>query len=335
MEKINYNQIEFFAKGKELPRIIDTPYPYVVISDLSCVIDRISPNLEGKATELQVELNSILKDVMPTGSTFYETSPDDFGLRIKNIIYQEINRSENNTGIINLDRYLCENMQNNLIYPINVSRGIDGGLVSRPGESESPEKQLQSLTKWCSANKFKKIIIIDDVLAFGDTLVPLINNLKNSLANTDITVLVGLASSGEAWSGIETVQEKTGISPQFVTMIKASPQTSFSSGMAIPTSRDFTFLGGKIASTEKGKLSFPYFLPFSEPVISFMPTDKRIDCARNLLTFNKKLSNVIGMSLGRSLKISDLINAGFGVPYTRIDNLAKIMECPHQGHIYE
>jgi hypothetical protein len=100
-----------------------------------------------------------------------------------------------------------------------------------------------------------------------------------------------LASSGGSWRGLETVEEKTGIIPEFITLIKASAETKLTLGMAMPTSRDFTFLGGKVSRKGDISISYPYFLPFSVPAASFMPQEKQINCAREILALNRGLGH--------------------------------------------
>jgi hypothetical protein len=276
---------------KKLPRTIDQPYPYVAIGDISDVAKRITNRPDINFQFFQDKLNSIFKKNMPEGSTFYSVSGDTINTEVEKVVKAEIKNPYKKVGIVNLDRYLCSNIKSDSIFQINISRGIDGGLIARPGETISPEVQTINLMSWSQRNNFQELIIIDDVLAFGDTLVPFIKGLQGEMPNTKIRVLVGLASSGGSWRGAERVQEETGVIPEFTTLIKASPETNLTLGMAIPTSRDFTFLGGKVSKIREITYSYPYFLPFSIPAGSFMPQEKRVNNARELLALNRGLGH--------------------------------------------
>ena len=311
-----------------LPIVIDRPYPFMAIGDISCVLQRITSRMNGNAQIFQNEVYSILNKNMPNGSTFYSVSADFIDSIIEKRVRTEIGRQDKKVGIANLDRYLCRNIQGDTMFRINISRNINGGLVARPGEKNTPETQIENLIAWSQKNEFKELIIVDDVIAFGDTMVPFIEILKKSLPNTDVRILVGIASSGGAWSGIETVIDKTGVKPEYAIQVNASAETVWSLGMALPTSRDFTVFGGKVTQIDGKQLSFPYFLPFSIPVASFMPQQKQRESARQLIQLNKRIINSIGRTLGRDLTISHLINSGFGIPYTNIKCLKNIMKFP-------
>jgi len=321
-------QLRNKSEFDKLPIVIDQPYPFMAIGDISCVLQRITPGMDGNAQIFQDEIYSILNKNMPKGSTFYSVSSDFIDSIIERRVRTEIGRQDKKVGIANLDRYLCRNIQGDTMFRINISRNINGGLVARPGEKNTPETQIENLIAWSQKNEFKELIIVDDVIAFGDTMVPFIEIFKKSLPNTDIRILVGIASSGGAWSGIETVIDKTGVKPEYAIQVNASAETIWSLGMALPTSRDFTVFGGKVTQTDGKQLSFPYFLPYSIPVASFMPQENQLESARQLMQFNKKMVNSIGRALGRDLTISDLINSGFGIPYTKIECLKNIMKFP-------
>jgi hypothetical protein len=276
---------------KELPGIVDRPYPYVVIGDISDVTKRITDRPDINVEFFQDKLYSMFKTIMPEKSTFYSVSADKINFAIEKIVKSEIENPFKKVGVVNLDRYLCSNIKSDSIFQINISRDINGGLIARPGETTSPEDQIKNLMLWSIKNNFRELIIIDDVLAFGDTLVPFIKGLQKETPNTKVKVLVGLASSGGSWRGIERVREETGIISEFITLIEASDKRPDTSGMAIPTSRDFTFLGGKVSKIENNVLSYPYFLPFSVPVGSFMPKEQRVKNARDLLALNRSLEH--------------------------------------------
>jgi uracil phosphoribosyltransferase len=276
-------------QSKELPRVIDTQYPYVALGDLSDVVKRITGCSDINVQPFQDKLYSMFKEIMPENSTFYPIAADSINTKIEERVRTEIKRTDKKVGIVNLDRYLCSNIQSNSIFQVNISRGsrTGEGLISRPGEKLSPKEQVENLILWIKDNNYQEIIIVDDVLAFGDTLVPFINeDLRKGAPETTIRVLVGLASSGGSWNGIERVKDETGVTPEYLTRINASAETDLTLGMAIPTSRDFTFLGGKVSKKDDIWYSYPYFYPFSIPQGSFMPKERRVDSARNLFTFN-------------------------------------------------
>ena len=90
-------------------------------------------------------------------------------------------------------------------------------------------------------------------------------------------MLVGLAASGGGWQGVERVTGETGVEVEAVTIVKAGEENDWTSGMAMPALQDYFWVEkyGQMKLPEKAKLSL--FLPFSIPVISFMPKERRYE----------------------------------------------------------
>lgn len=306
----------------ELPQIIEVPYPYIVIEDIPEVLRVMNKRID-KQTSLAVQeaVSLILGEAAPDGVTFITTKSTVLKCKLEREIRKELKTES--TGVIQLDRYICSGWKNDNLIRLNLSRSVSGGLSSRPGTLETPEEQIERLVQWAENGNYMKILLVDDVLAFGDTLTPLIQGLKAVLPEAEIEVLVGISSSGGGWGGRERVVEETGVNVRAMSIVKAGEKNDWTSGMALPTSRDFTFFGGKVlTNTESGiQFSFPYFLPFSVPVTSFMPIESRVVISRKLMDLSVIIAQTIDAELGRRVTLGEILSRGFGVPTTRLECL--------------
>lgn len=302
-----------------VPERIEVSYPYVVLADFEHVFGRFEGIIgDKKVDEFERKVANVLADASPDLTNMVK-------LRVKNVIDEVENRIEKErsaggkVGIIQLDRYI-DGDENGDYFRLEVSRGVVGGLVPRPGCNLSVEDQFRNMAEWVLNGEYDRLLIVDDVLAFGDTLTPMLNGFKELVPETKLKVLVGLAASGGGWKGLERVAEETGVEVEAVTIVKAGEENEWTSGMAMPALRDFTFLGGKISSDEATdrRQNFPYFIPFSVPVISFMPKEKRYDAGVSMLSISIEVVEEMNKNLGRDLVIKDLIEAGFGVPSIKL-----------------
>jgi len=307
---------------------IDAPYPYIAIGDLPEVVLRLgisSDNELPPIEQLQEELYSILQIASPPKTSFFSIPFSSLKQQISQRLTKTLSQDPN-TAIVLMDRYLSSPSKNSNVFRLEVSRKTEGGLTSRPGTNTSPENQIQNLISWMLKIQPHKLVLVDDVLAFADTSIPLIQLFQKQLPFTDIKFLVGIASSQGIWSGIEKVKKETGVDTEAIILAKASPKTNWSSGMAIPTSRDFTIFGGKISTTDNltTPLSIPYFLPFTIPQSSFMLDQDIFTISEALLKYNLKLVNVIETNLNKTITIRDLVQAGFGIPFSNLKCFSNI-----------
>lgn len=315
-------------KKIRVPERIEVDYPYVVLADFEHVFGRFEGILgDAKVDEFERKVAGVLAKVSPDLTNLVS-------LKIRKITDEVENRIERErstamlkgerVGVVQLDRYINGDDEGNC-FRLEVSRGVNGGLVSRPGCIETVDEQFEALANWVVEGKYNKLLVVDDVLAFGDTLTPMLNGFKELIPETKLKVLVGLAASGGGWKGLERVTEETGVEVEAVTVVKAGEENEWTSGMAMPALRDFTFLGGKISTDEKtGKRqNFPYFMPFSVPVLSFMPKERRYDAALEMMDISIGVVEEMNKDLGRDLTMKDLQDAGFAMPSV---NLACLQE---------
>jgi hypothetical protein len=322
-------KIETLNQQEIFPITIDTEYPYLAIGDIQATVKRIAPKLNGPIVKgLQDSLFSILEAMSPPETSFFSVLFSEIDQQINQRLEQILTQNRN-TAIIIMDRYLSPPRQEN-VFKLEVSRKATGGLIARPGTTISPENQIQNLASWILETKPSEIVLTDDVLAFADTSIPIIQLIQDILPNTKIKLLTGIASSQEAWSGIEKVKEQTGVDTESIIIVKASPETNWTLGMALPTSRDFTIFGGKINSLPDYPfpVSLPYFLPFCIPQASFVMNQDILLSSQALLEYNRLLIEAVNQSLGRPITIADLVNSGFGVPTTNLQSLSEIYELP-------
>lgn len=316
------------------PELIDYPYPYVAVGDIEDVIKRLSPKFSLKVIDgLQSDFFKIQKKFTPKEFTYCTVYAAQINKKIEDRVNEELLVKNGNIGFVHMDRYICANDHRDEFFRLEISREANSGLISRPGSNVPPDKQIENLTEWVKSNNFDQLIFIDDVLAYADTLIPIISDIQHKTNDMQIRVLVGMASSGEKWSGIEKVAEKTGILAEYITLIKASPETDWSTGMSISCSRDFTLFGGRISLHEKTQMltSHPYIFPFSLPKKALLAGDPRLESTSHFFEFSKKIVFLIEEVNGNKLTIQDLVNNGFGVPYTSIDSLKNLFPFPSRA----
>jgi hypothetical protein len=327
-------ELENFLNSFDLPACIDTSYPSISIGDLEDIADIIVPGVDSEITaELEVRLQEIKQAIAPSDidSSFYYISSRNLATPLEAIADEEVKRTDCNVGIVHLDKFIGLHQNHPNFTRLNISRNPDNKLVSRVGTKEDPEQQLTALVSWAKHYAIDEMIFIDDVVAFGSTLPPLLNRLRAELPQAEFRILAGIAASGGTWRGIEKIQEETGIEVEYLTKALVSPKVEgSSSGLAIPVSRDLTLFGGKAGQKEDGTpLSYPYFLPFSKPLPSLIASDKVIESAVVLHDFNMHLCATLQSTLGRELIVGDLIERGLGVPVSSLECLKGKMRFPH------
>lgn len=318
----------------EAPELICSPYPFVAIGDLEEMAGRLVPGMNGGLNigPLQQELLSIQRSYAPEISSFYYVDQGTLIQRTEALIGQkfseELSRG-NNVGIINFDRYLLADVNAENLFKLNLSRSPDGSLTSRPGSKLGKDVQLDNLAKWLKRGQYSSIILTDDVVAFADTFQQIATVIKDDDPDRKLSVVCGICSSRGIWSGKEKLN-RLGVEVASVITSVASPAIeNGSSGMAIPDSRDFTILGGKVKTSPTGRtLSFPYFYPFSKPLASFYAQGKEFEASRELLAFNKRLVARLEKMMKKELRVGDLESLGFGVPYTSIPEMQAQLAIP-------
>lgn len=300
----------------DLPKVIESPYPYLVLGDLPEVGKRFLGEDSKAILNLQKNIFEILNGARPEETTYIPVLTEKMNNELTDKIQKEMELLDGSLGVIEMDRYIAQGVEADNLFRVNVSRGVNGGLMPRPGTTRMPEDQVADLAEWAEKGNYKKLLFVDDVLAFGDTLTPLINMTKKLLPEADIEVLVGVAASGGGWGGKERVESETGVRVSALCVSKAGEENEWTSGMAIPTSRDFSLFGGKVAFNEEMGVgfSFPYFLPFSIPVVSFMEPQKRMGVSLDLMEASIKAVKEIENQFGLEMTLGDLARAGFGIP---------------------
>lgn len=321
---------ERFGSADILPSIIAEPFPFVAIGDLYEVVRKFDPKTKKRHIKsLQAELFRLEQSFAPERSTFFYTDADSLNKRLEAISLSETERTDKRVGVIQMDRYIASDVENPHFFRLDISRGADNKPITRPGATLSPTEQLQRLAEWTRDGNYNELVFVDDVLAFADTLIPLIGSVKADNPQVGVKVIVGLAASGGSWRGLEKVQE-VGIPVQHTTRINASPEIADTTlGMAIPVSRDFTIFGGKIGQDQSGnQLCFPYFLPFSKPMVSVTRPTNKFESSTAYIDFSRKFVTFIEKRIGRPLTIQDLVDKGIGIPHTSVKCLQNIMQLP-------
>ncbi|OGD81327.1 hypothetical protein A2572_02290 [Candidatus Collierbacteria bacterium RIFOXYD1_FULL_40_9] len=318
-------------KKNRVPERIEVDFPYVVLADFEHVFGRFEGLLgDQKVDEFEKKVALVLAKASPDLTNMVSLKIKKITDEVESRIAKE-RSTGSKVGVVQLDRYINGDDKGDY-FRLEVSRGVSGGLVPRPGCDVEVDDQFRALAEWVVKGNYDELLIVDDVLAFGDTLTPMLNGFKELIPETKLKVLVGLAASGGGWQGLERVTEETGVEVEAVTIVKAGEENEWTSGMAMPALRDFTFLGGKISVDEvTGKRqNFPYFLPFSVPVISFMPKERRYDAAVEMLNISIEVVEEMRRNLGRDLVMKDLQDAGFGLPSVKLECLQDLKWVPSE-----
>ncbi len=316
--------------GNAFPEIISTPYPWICLMDLEGIARIFASQIKNQDIEnFCKELFQAEQAFAPPGCTFYYISADKINEKLSAISEQEASKSETKTGVVQLDRYIASKNNNPNFFRLNISRGQNNSLVARPGIQATPEGQLNELVKWAKNGSYQELVFVDDVLAFADTLIPLLKQLRERLPEQKFKVIVGLAASGGIWRGLEKIQDE-GVPVEYLTKTCASPEINgVTSGMAICTARDMTVLGGKIGKLATGEqISYPYFLPFSKPNTSFVDKDKIFIASYKFLDVSRKLLQFLEREIGKIITLKDFIDKGFGIPFTNLTCLQEKMFLP-------
>jgi len=314
-----------------LPPVIDQPYPFVAIGDLYEVAATLDSSVRPKdVVHLEEKLDEIKREFAPPDSTFYYTNAADLSRRLETMAEAEAARTDKRVGVVHLDKYIGALSCGDNLFRLDVSRNTKDELAPRVGTQTSVEEQLAQLSRWASEGAFSEVVLVDDVLAFGSTVPPLVERLREQAPGIDYRLLVGIAASGGVLRGIEKVREDTGIETEYLTRVHASPAVEGGSrGMTIPVSRDLTLLGGKTGTHPTGvQLSYPYFLPFAKPMPSLVGPGKGVVAAESLLPFNTTFANFLGDRLGREVTIGDIVDNSFGVPHSSLESVKDQLKLP-------
>ena len=315
-----------------LPASIDSPYPCVSIRDLYEVAQSLAvPITPDEADVLERDLEAIKLSIYPVDNgNFYSVRAADLATPLEELAEAETNRLDASVGVIQMDKYIAAGSDNPAFFRLDVSRNKDDQLVPRVGATATVEEQLEALAKWAKGGGYQEVILVDDVLAFGSTVPPLIERLREMLPDVTFRLLVGIAAYEGEWRGIETVKEQAGIDAEYLVKVAASPAIPDSTlGMTIPVSRDLTIFGGKAGTDDSGaRVSYPYFLPFSRPLSSIARRDKFVEGSLELLTFSEDLVRSLEDRLGRQLTVGDMLDNGYAFPSSSLECLMGKLELP-------
>lgn len=309
------------------PLVIEARLPFVAINDLDNVVARLAPNIDrGRLWAIETNILRAIDQFTYAEAELSFVSGDDLYQWLERKVVGKLGQSGEKIGVVLMDRYVFPEIQNERIIRMNLSRSIDGGLVTRPGENKSVVEQFEEMFRWIDNGKFERICIVDDVLAFGDTMMEYLKVLGESYPNVVAELIVGIASSGGDWRGLEIVRDDLGVKTECMMIVKAGEKIGDSLGMALPTLRDFTVFGGKIGSLEDGtKTSYPYFLPFSITKVAFGPIEGRYRLANTLTNLSRKLITEIESANTRPLLVSDVMRSGFGLPSSSVKSLSPYL----------
>lgn len=313
---------ESYTYLPQLPSNVDVPYPYIGLGDLLDVSKRFDSHVtQNDTATLQDEFFRIQQKIVPDEASFIATSASNLSKRLELIALNEVSRKDKHVGVVILDRYIAPHISHPSFFRLNLSRDKTGKQVNRPGIQDSSTEQYQKLHQWRGEQDFDEVILMDDALGVGSTLIQTIRALNGDYPQQKVRAFTGIATSGgEVWSGLEKVYKATGVMTEYLTLQKASEQTESSTGLSICNSRDMTILGGYIQpDTDSLRRSSPHFLPWTVTVPKNFTAPTRRELAADLLfDFNDRFIDFLEKRTQRSLMMRDLTEKGFGVPFTNI-----------------
>lgn len=180
-----------------LPRVVDVPHPYIGIGDLLVVSQRFDPFVAaGDVEYLQHDLFSIQQKIVPAEVSFIATSASEMNKQLEEIGLIEVNRPEKKVGVVIIDRYIASDTSHPFIFKLNVSRDTNTKLVSRPGAEKDVSEQHKNISQWREENKFDEIVIMDDVVGVGSTMIQTVRELRRAIPKQKIRIIAGIATSG-------------------------------------------------------------------------------------------------------------------------------------------
>jgi hypothetical protein len=305
---------------EKLPMVIKEPYPYIILRDLKQEITRLAPVSLDKIHEFENIFSLLIKKSVDKGieeqycngecefadSNFFAIDQDQFREQISKKVMSHLQTTTD--GIIILERGILDTYDSARIFRLNVSRGVQG-LETRPGFSDSVKKQMSKLKSWVK-NDHTKLILVDDVLGLGGTLLPIIYELRTVFPKIPLEVIVGVAIElgPEKRGGLRSIKEKTGIDVYFLTQMHGTIS------MGVKAISDSTFLRGKIGNSAKERtIRYPHILPFSNP--PKRSSQNNISLSRKFLDVNRKLVQYLDVVRQKPLMIKDLP----AIPYTNIE----------------
>lgn len=199
-------------------------------------------------------------------------------------------------GIVVLDRSIKGN-KNGDYFKLDVVITSNGKLNSISDDGETIETQLGALTDWILEGKYEKLILVSKSVDSEDDLLLMINHLKSLIPYVEFSVFWKL-------SKFET------------------------DNISI---KDFTFIGGKLELEERSnrKLNFPCFLPFSLPSDSIISEVIQYKTSLKLMDISIDIVEELNKKIGKALEIEDILDAGFGIPSSNLEELQDDMWVPN------
>lgn len=292
--------------------------PYICLQDLELTLPRVAPNLSRRAIQaFEDELYEIEAKFAPQGVAVTNLNAAHLGEALERRAFELHEQADGKLGVIYMDGDVGRADTKGA--RLNLSRALNGEVVERIGTSQTPDQQFLEIERWREAHGHESLLLVDDVLAFGDTLQMVAGRIKEvapKLVESPIKVLTGVTSSGGVWRGLETAQE-LGFDVEYIQKANAGGVIEgLSKGLAIPTSRDLTLFGGKVGTERLAgfRTSHPYLWPFADAAPSIIDVDRRKAAATELLDFNERLIEQIDASEGTPLTLGTMAMRGFGIP---------------------
>lgn len=291
--------------------------PYICLQDLELTVSRVAPELSlNTIANFESELFKIETEFAPETAQVTRVNATELTNELNQRAVEIRDEANGQIGVIYMDAEVGTN--DPLGARLNLSRAADGKVRARIGAELSSEQQFEQIATWIKENGYQSVLLVDDVLAFGDTLGMIAKEIKALSLDSDLKfrVLAGIASTGGVWQGVEKATAH-GFDVEYLQKAYAGGEIEGGTkGLAIPTSRDLTVFGGKVGlRTIAGMPTVhPYFLPFADPQASIIDAARKEHASAVLLEFNERLVTAIDDARGTPLLLSDVALKGFGIP---------------------
>lgn len=98
---------KIYSTDLELPKLIDSSYPYISIYDLQEVANIFAPEmLPEDIAKLEDSLQTIKEMFAPNNCTFYKVSSLNLARHLERIAEYEASRNDKSVGIVHMDRHI-------------------------------------------------------------------------------------------------------------------------------------------------------------------------------------------------------------------------------------
>lgn len=169
--------------------------PYICLQDLELTLSRAAPELPKDTIKaFESELYELEREFSPVDESNVVSVDAGALLGELETRAEEVRAdSDGRVGIIYMDADLGRDDTQGA--RLELSRSLNNDVIKRIGAVDEPDVQFAKVESWIKDNQFEELLLVDDVLAFGDTLSEVatrIHKLSPELARVSFSILAGI-----------------------------------------------------------------------------------------------------------------------------------------------